>query len=215
MKNKLLASTIFLAILLLSYWLSIPEQKKIDLEMRLAIGKPDPECGTSQSFLAQNCHQYLSTNLVIREEWATLFPKADFYLVETKQIQNFETNMNGFVQDNFIIVKQGLQAYKDKDFDDLLRDNKIIISTENLELVLKAFAWITAANYLNEDVSFSALEAVHYTTAETDYPYNYHLIAMTEVDHIELHWFFVVQDNKLQIATYQSPAPMMEYFFSQ
>ncbi len=215
MKNKLLASAIFLAILLLSYWLSIPEQKKINLEMRLTIGKPDPECGTSQSFLAQNCHEYLSTNLVTREEWVTLFPKADFYLVQTKQIQNFETNMNGFVQDNFIVVMQGLREYKDKDFNDLLRDNKIIISTENLELVLRAFAWITAANYLNEDVSFSALQEVNYTTSQARHPYNYHLFAVAGLDNIDLHWFFVVKNNELQIATYQSPAPMMEYFFSR
>ncbi len=215
MKNKLFAGIILLGILLLITWLGVPEQKKIDWNMRLATGKPDAECGTSLSFLARNCHEYLSTNPVTREEWVTLFPKADFYLVEAKEIENLETNRNGFVQENFIIVKQGLDEYKDKDFDYLLRRNRITISDENLELVLRAFAWITAANYLNEDVSFSALQAVSYTTRQTDHPYNYHLTAVAGADRTELHWFFVIKDNALKIATYQSPAPMREYFFSR
>lgn len=196
------------------YWLSLPELEKTGTEMQFDAGKPDPECNTSQSFLASNCSEYLSTDLVTREEWATLFPTADFYLVETRRIENSETNMNGFVQENFIIIKQGQQEYRDNTFDKLLHDNQLIISNENLELVLRAFAWITAANYLKEDVSFSALQAVNFTEGEARHAYNYVLSAVTESDSIKLNWYFVIKDNTLKIITYQSPGPLKEYFFS-
>ena len=196
------------------YWLSLPDLKKTRTEMQFDAGKPDPECNTSQSFLARNCSEYLSTDLVTREEWVTLFPEADFYLVETRRIENFETNMNGFVQENFIIIKQGQQEYRDNTFDKLLHDNQLIISNENLELVLRAFAWITAANYLKEDVSFSALQEVNFTEGQARHAYNYVLSAVTELDNIKLTWYFVIKDNTLKIVTYQSPAPLQEYFFS-
>jgi hypothetical protein len=214
-KTKTLSIIIITVILGIAlYWLSLSDLEKIETEMELNIGKPDSECNTSESFRAKNCSEYLSTEPVTREEWATLFPKADFYWVEIRTIQNFETNMNGYVQNNFIIIKQGQQEYRDDTFGKLLHDNQIIISSENLELVLKAFAWITAANYLNEDISFSALQEVNYTKDEARHPYNYYLSAVTEIDNVKLNWYFVIKNNELKIVTYQSLAPLKDYFFS-
>jgi hypothetical protein len=196
------------------YWLNLPGPKKTGTEMQAETGEPDPGCNTSQSFLAGNCSQYLSTGLVTREEWVTLFPEADFYLVETRRIENYETVINGFVQENFIIIQQGEQEYRDITFDKLLHDNQIIIGNENIELVLRAFAWITAANYLKEDLSFSALQEVSFTENQARHPYNFQLSAVTEFDNIQLNWYFVMENNRLRIVTYQSPAPLREYFFS-
>jgi hypothetical protein len=197
------------------YWLSLPDPEKIETETTPVARKADPECNTSESFLAENCSEYLGTEIVTREEWATLFPEAEFSLVEIRTIENFETNMNGFVQNNFILIRQGQREYKDENFDALLRDNQILIHRENVELVLRAFAWMTAANYLKNEVHFSAIEEVSFTKGETRHPYNYHLSALVESNqHEELHWYFVVQDDKLQIATYQSPALLKDYFFA-
>jgi hypothetical protein len=215
MKTKALAIILVVILGAALYLWSLPDREKIEIETTPNTGKPDPECNTSQSFLAENCSEYLSMDIVTREEWATLFPEARFYLVETRTVENFETNKNGFVQNNFIIIKHGQREYKAENFAALLHDNQTLISRENLELVLRAFAWITAANYLKQDVHFSALEEVSFTKGEARHPYNYHLSAVVESDgHEELHWYFVVQDNKLQIATYQSPDPLKEYFFS-
>ena len=214
MKTK--TFTILLVVILGSalYWLSLPDPEKIEPETTLYPRKADPECNTSESFLAENCSEYLGTEIVTREEWATLFPEAEFSLVEIRTIQNFETNMNGFVQNNFILIRQGQREYRAENFDALLHDNQIMISPENLELVLRAFAWITAANYLKNEVHFSAIEKVSFTQEQARHPYNYHLSASVESnEHPELHWYFVVQDNQLQIATYQSPAPLKDYFF--
>lgn len=214
MKTKAFAIIIVVILGIALYWLSLPDPEKIETETRLNTGEPDPECNTSQSFLAKNCSEYLSTNIVTREEWATLFPEAEFYLVETRIIENVETNREGFVQNNFIIIKQGQREYNDENFDALLDDNQILINKENLELVLRAFAWVTAANYLKNNVHFSAIEEISFTEGEARHPYNYHLFAIVDSnDHEELHWYFVVQDNELQIATYQSPAPLKDYFF--
>jgi hypothetical protein len=152
--------------------------------------------------------------MVTREEWAALFPEAEFYLVETRIMENPESNKAGFVQNNFIIIRQGQREYKDENFDALLHDNHILISNENIEPILRAFAWITAANYLKKDVHFSAIEKVSFTREQARHPYNYQLSADVESsENTELHWYFVVQDNQLQIATYQSPAPLKDYFF--
>ena len=214
MKTKTFTIIIVVILGTALYWLSLPEPEKTETEPTLYPSKADPECNTSQSFLAENCSEYLGTEIVIREEWATLFPEAEFSLVEIRTIENFETNMNGFVQNNFILIRQGQREYKDENFDALLRDNQILISRENLELVLRAFAWITAANYLKNDVHFSSIEEVSFTEGEARHPYNYHLSAVVQSDeHEELHWYFVVQDHKLQVATYQSPAPLEDYYF--
>jgi hypothetical protein len=215
MKTKTLVIIIMVVLGIALYWLSLPDPEKIETETTPYPRKADPECNTSESFLAENCSEYLGTEIVTREEWAILFPEAEFSLVETRTIENFETNMNGFVQNNFILIRQGQREYKDENFDALLRDNQIIIRRENVELVLRAFAWMTAANYLKNEVHFSAIEEVSFTKGETRHPYNYHLSALVESNqHEELHWYFVVQDNRLQIATYQSPALLKDYFFA-
>lgn len=215
MRTKALVIIIMVILGIALYWLSLPAAEKTESETIPHTGEPDPECNTSQSFLAENCSEYLGTEIVTREEWATLFPEAEFSLVEMRTIENFETNMNGFVQNNFILIRQGQREYRDENFDALLHDNQILISQENVELVLRAFAWMTAANYLKNDVHFSAIEEVSFTRGELSDPYNYHLSALVESnEHEELHWYFVVQDDKLQIATYQSPSLLKDYFFA-
>jgi hypothetical protein len=214
MKTK--ASLILVAVILgiALYGLSLREPKNIEIETELNARKADPECNTSQNFLAKNCSEYLSTERVTREEWAILFPEATFDLVQRRTIENVETNMEGFVQDNFIIIRQGQREYKDDDFDALLHDNEIMISDENLELVLRAFAWISAANYFKNDLHFSALEEVSLAKGEARHAYNYHLSATVESEpHEELHWYFVIQDNELRIVTYLSSAPLKDYLF--
>ena len=212
MKNKTLLSILILvAILLICYWFGVPEQGKIDLKMRTTIGSANPLCNTSESFRAHNCSEYLSTKLVTTEEWEILFPEANFYLIEIKRIQNFETNMNGFIQSNRMLIKQGLREYKAETYHKLLQDNQIVINGENLELVLSAFARISAANYYTEDITFSELQEVNY---EGRYPYNYHLSAVAGADNIALNWFFVIQKNQLRVASYQSSAPLQVYIFS-
>lgn len=214
MKIKVFVILIIVLLGIKYYWLSLSDSEKIEAEIELNTGEPDPECNTSESFLAENCSEYLSTELVTREEWETLFPEAKFYLVEIRVIENGETNKEGFFQNNFVFIQQGQKKYKDKSFNTLLYDNQILISNENLELVLKAFAWITAANYLKNEVHFSAIEKVNFTTQQARHPYNYHLSAVVESNEsTELHWYFVIHDNQLQIATYQSPALLKDYFF--
>jgi len=203
---------VFLGIAL--YWLALPDTEQVETETAVNAGEPDPECNTSQSFLARNCSEYLFTEIVTREEWEALVPEAEFYLVGTRTIENFESNKEGFVPNNFVVIRRGQQEYKVETFDALLHDNQVSISDKNLELVLRAFAWITAANYLKNDVHFSAIEGVSFTKEQARYPYNYRLSAVVESDeHAALHWYFVVQDNQLQIVTYQSPAPLKDYFF--
>jgi len=215
MKTKALVIIIMVILGIALYWLSLPDSEEIEIETTPHSGEPDPECNTSQSFLAKDCSEYFSTSIVTREEWTTLFSEAEAYLVERRTIENFESNIEGFVQNNFVIIKQGQREYTDENFDALLRDNQILIRRENVELVLRAFAWMTAANYLKNEVHFSAIEEVSFTKGETRHPYNYHLSALVESNqHEELHWYFVVQDDKLQIATYQSPALLKDYFFA-
>ena len=161
MKKKIaIISVIVVSAFLLFLWIRLSEKDKIDLRVNAVVGKAESECNSSESHRAQNCTEYLSTNLITAEEWEILFPQARFYLIEAKRIVNPETNMNGFVQSNFIIIKQGQHEYKDKDFGKLLTDNQIVITEENIELILRAFARISAANHHNKGIIFSPLEAV-------------------------------------------------------
>ncbi len=214
MKKKVLIILVLTVGALLSYfWINMPEQDKIDLRMNTVVGKADSECNSSESHRAQNCTEYLSTNLITAEEWEILFPQAKFYLIEAKQIVNPETNMNGFVQSNFIIVKQGQHEYKDEDFGNLLADNQTVITEENIELILRAFARITAANHHNKGIVFLPLEKVNYGEGEARHPYNYHLMAVAGENKKELDWFFVVKKDQLRIATF-AKTPLEDYFFS-
>jgi hypothetical protein len=214
MKKKIATiSVILVGVFLLFFWIRLSEKDKIDLQMSVVVGKAESECNSSESHRAQNCTEYSSTNLVTAEEWEILFPQARFYLVEAKQIVNPETNMDGFVQSNFIIVKQGQHEYKDEDFGDLLADNQVVITEENIELILRAFARITAANHHNKGINFSPLEKVNYGEGEARHPYNYHLMAVAGENKTELNWFFVVRKDQLRIATF-AKYPLEDYYFS-
>jgi hypothetical protein len=214
MKKKIATiSVILVGVFLLFFWIRLSEKDKIDLQMSVVVGKAESECNSSESHRAQNCTEYSSTNLVTAEEWEILFPQARFYLIEAKQIVNPETNMDGFVQSNFIIVKQGQHEYKDEDFGDLLADNQVVITEENIELILRAFARITAANHHNKGINFSPLEKVNYGEGEARHPYNYHLMAVAGENKTELNWFFVVRKDQLRIATF-AKYPLEDYYFS-
>ncbi|PKN95256.1 MAG: hypothetical protein CVU44_00830 [Chloroflexi bacterium HGW-Chloroflexi-6] len=181
--------------------------------MKVLVGKAESECNSSESHRAQNCTEYLGTNLITAEEWESLFPEAQFYLIEEKQIVNPETNMNGFVQRNFIIVKQRQSEYRDEDFDKLLADNQIAITEDNIEIILRAFAKITAANHHYQGIIFSPLEKVNYAKGEARHPYNYHLIALAGENKTELNWYFVVKKDQLRIATFTTYT-LKDYYFS-
>ena len=214
MKKKILIIFVLtVGAFLLYFWINMPEQDKIGLRISAVVGKAESECNSSESHRAQNCTEYLSTNLITAEEWEILFPQARFYLIEAKQIVNPETNMDGFVQSNFIIVKQGQYEYKDEDFGKLLADNQIVITEENIELILRAFARITAANHHNKGINFSPLEKVNYGEGEARHPYNYHLMAVAGENKTELDWFFVVRKDQLRIATF-AKYPLKDYYFS-
>lgn len=214
MKKKIfIILAILVVVFLLFLWITLPEQEKIDLQMSTLTGKAESECNSSESHRAQNCTEYLATNLITAEEWETLFPDVRFYLIEARQIVNPETNMNGFIQSNIIIVKQGHREYKDEDFGKLLADNQIVITEENIELILRAFARITAANHHNNGIVFSPLEKVNYGEGEARHPYNHHLMAVTGENKTELNWFFVVRKSQLRIATF-AKSPLKDYYFS-
>ncbi len=158
------------------------------------------------TFLADECSEILETEpwcvvvdsatRITRPEWEDLFPQADFFLVKVQYKPQFGHDAHW---GNWLIVEQDGQRYTADTFDRLLAANGVTeITDENRELVAKAFALMTIGDYLDADVVFTKWEEGEW---EGEYTYDHYLKAWTEIQGLEIWWWFVFEDNHLRIVT--------------
>jgi len=161
------------------------ELEALDAEMRTNFGTLDSRCGTCEPLPGgANCSQYLWTKPITRPEWTQLFPIAHFYIVGFKDIENMASNPNGYELDNILIAMQDDQRYTFRTFDQLLNANHITISDENRELVARAYALMTLANYVEDSVTFENWEPANVDR------YNYALTAWTRIGGLQFEWLY-------------------------
>jgi hypothetical protein len=179
----------------------LTELEAIDAEMRTNFGTVHPNCATDAPRPLQpgervNCTQYLWTKPITRTEWSELFPRAHFFLIGARRIENLETNRNGYYQDNSVIAQQNGQRYNATNFEQLFNVNGVATSDRNLELVAKVFTLMNLANYLEKDIIFSEWE-------NSDWParfgqhYNYAVTGWTKLEGNKFQCFFLFRDGVL------------------
>ena len=128
-------------------------------------------------------------------EWTELLPFTEFYLVAYDLIGG-----EGKQSRNVLVIEQNGQSYRAETFDDLLDVNQIVVTDQNRELIAKAFALMTLADYLGGTVDFTQWENVS-LSRPARHAYNYHLMALTEIGPIEVDWWFVFSEDHLEIAS--------------
>jgi hypothetical protein len=128
-----------------------------------------------------------------RTEWEELLPQAEFFLIKY-DVYGSEL---GPQQRNLLIVEQDGQRYTIDTFDRLLAANGVAeITNESRELVAKAFALMTLADYLEGDVVFTDWMEVDWW-ARTG-RMNYGLVAWTQVQGLKYTWGFMFKDGQLR-----------------
>ena len=142
-----------------------------------------------------SCSVVKSATRITRPEWDKLFPQANFFLVKT------DLRGHEFVQQaNWLIAEQDGQPYTAETFDRLLTANGVTTITDNnRELVAKAFAIMTLANYLEEEVVFTEWKKVDAQPAK--YPYDHCLRSWAKIGGQELGWCFVFGNERLNIVS--------------
>jgi hypothetical protein len=159
--------------------------------------------GRQVTFSADKCGKILKTEPwcsviksakpVTRSEWEEIFPQTDFFLVRVDVYGEGVTRHH-----NWLIVEQDRRRYAADTFDRLLEANDITqITDENRELVAKAFALMTLADYLEGDVVFTDWMGVEGWIGRTG-PLNYGLVAWTEIQGLEITWGFGFQADQLR-----------------
>jgi hypothetical protein len=128
-------------------------------------------------------------------EWIELLPSTEFYLVAYDLIGS-----EGKQSRNVLVIEQNERSYRAETFDDLLDANQIAVADQNRELIAKAFALMTLADYLGGKVDFTQWENVS-LSRPARHAYNYHLTAFTEIGSLEVDWWFVFSDDQLEIAS--------------
>jgi hypothetical protein len=140
------------------------------------------------------CSVIKSAKPITRPEWEELFPQTDFFSVRV-DVRGGEFPRYR----NWLIVEQDGQRYTADTFDRLLAANGVTeITDENRELVAKAFALMTIGDYLDAEVVFTKWEEGEW---EGEYTYDHYLKAWTEIQGLEIWWWFVFEDNHLRIVT--------------
>jgi hypothetical protein len=144
---------------------------------------------------ASGCHVIKSAAPITRPEWEKLFPKTDFYLVKYDEYLNTYPPRSSEYR-RYLIIEQDNQRYSPDSFDCLLKVNDIItITDENHEPVAKAFALMTIPDYIGEEVVFTEWRELE----ESGYLFHY-LEAWTELQGLELRWWFRFENRHLKVA---------------
>lgn len=128
-------------------------------------------------------------------EWTELLPSTEFYLVAYDLIGGESKQSR-----NVLVIEQNGRSYRAESFDDLLDANQIVVSNQNRELIAKAFALMTLADYLGGKVDFTLWENIS-LSRPARHAYNYHLTALTEIGPLEVDWWFVFSKEHLEIAS--------------
>ena len=139
------------------------------------------------------CSLIGSAKRITRPEWEELFPQTQFFLVPYTLIAQ-ESQQSRHV----LVVEQNGQRYCAETFDALLNVNQIVITDQNLELVAKAFALMTLADYLGEEVDFTDWQSGKWEGRHT---FDHYLKAWTKIQGIEFWWWFTFEDGRLKFVT--------------
>jgi hypothetical protein len=144
------------------------------------------------------CSVTKSARRITRPEWEQLFSQTEFYLLKYELYGAGDPH--GPLQRTLLIVEQNDQRYTAETFDRLLAANGVTeITDENRELVAKALALMTMADYLEAKVAF--IEWL-----EGDWPasfgrsFNYALVAWTEIQGLQASWGFRFQGGHLNFS---------------
>jgi hypothetical protein len=140
----------------------------------------------------RGCNVMKSVERITRPEWEALFPQTEFFLVK------YDRYGGEFGQQKFgiLIIEQDGRRYAAETFDRLLATNNISITDENREPVAKAFALMTLANYLEEEIVFTEWTKGNWP-ASFGTSFNYALVAWTKIQGLRISWGFRFQDGHL------------------
>jgi len=143
------------------------------------------------------CNVTKSVVRIVRPEWEQLLPRTEFYLGKYDLYGGEVTQ-----QRIALIIEQDGQRYTVKTFDRLLETNGIAtITDENRELVAKALVLVTLDNYLEEEITLSALRNADVQGGFSFEHYNYTITAWTKVQGLSIGYLFMFDQGRLRMVT--------------
>lgn len=133
-----------------------------------------------------------------RLEWERLFSQTPFYLIKFERLVNIHWGPRQLTR---VVAWQNKQPYKAKDFAQLLQTNNIVIKEENQLEIAQAFALLSIPKFIERDVVFTDWREVE---IKQSIPYNRLLQAFTKEQDIEFKWWFLFEENKINIERLQN-----------
>ncbi len=152
---------------------------------------------------APTCRVYAGSTRLQQPAWQQLFPKVDFYLIQTGQFwQGYErmTDGGGTKSNPVVVATQDGEIYTAETFHRLLQANGITIAEENREAVAQAFALMTLPYYVETGIVFSDAATGDFTNLVYDPRYNYRLVAFTRLQGKRIEYYFAFDSGKLNRA---------------
>jgi hypothetical protein len=179
---------------------TLTQLEVIDSEMREKFGDIHPDCSSCIPLPhGANCTQYLWSKPITRTQWLELFPDTNFYLVGLRQIENAESNMYGYRQTNSVIAQQNEMRYTIENFDQLLAINNIVVTDTNREQVTQAFALMSLANFLDEDIAFLSWEEGSWPSS-IRLDFDHKLGVWTRIQGFSVEYLFGFYEGRLLMA---------------
>lgn len=192
MHNRSMAILIFLS-LLLGACAPLTKEEKVMRAVRQTNSQSEADSpGECTKILKRQpwCTVTKSVKRIERPEWTALFPSTEFYLVAYDLIGRESQQSH-----NLLFIEQDGRRYYVETFDNLLDANQIAITDQNRELVGKAFALMTLADYLDQEIVFTDWQSGRWEGRHT---FDHYLKAWTKIQGIEFWWWFTFEDDRLK-----------------
>jgi hypothetical protein len=141
------------------------------------------------------CEIFQGVSPLLRPEWQQLLPHTDFFLLKSTSVSKPGDVDLLVTPVGAVLAQQDGRIYRVNDFPQLLDANGIVISDQNRELVMKAFALMTLGAYLEDDVHFNDPEAIDLTSGLSHYTYR--LKIWTKLQGVELAYLFEFYNSRL------------------
>ncbi len=137
---------------------------------------------------------YGNPRAIIRPEWQTLFPGAQFYLVPRTVATGDQVQ-----QDNKLIVRYKEQWYEPGQFQHLMDAFDLQVTDDRRDLVARAFVTMRLANYLEHDLVLSDSRA-ETSPSIIPQPYDYTISVWTQLQGLKIRWRLMFDKGSLVTA---------------
>jgi hypothetical protein len=141
------------------------------------------------------CEIFQGVSPLLRPEWQQLLPRTDFFLLKSTSVSKPGDVDLLVTPAGAVLAQHDNHIYRVNDFPQLLDANGIVISDQNRELVMKAFALMTLGAYLQDDVRFENLEKIDIREGLNHYTHQLKL--WTRLQGIKLVYWFEFYNGRL------------------